>query len=163
MRVGGALAACLFSFAAQTRPRRSHVSISDEGIALKVKETEGITRRRFPLTRGVPLPQGTVADVKNLFLQDAQGRDVPVQLRVLGRWPDESAKWVLVDFQADVEAGQEAVYILRYADQKAAANVQGVGIAEREDRFEVCTGPLRFGIGKKAFALFDGVELGQLD
>ena len=139
------------------------MSIPDEGIALKVKEAEGITRRKFPLTRGVPLPQGTVADVENLSLQDAQGRDVPVQLRVLGRWPDESAKWVLVDFQADVEAGQEAVYILRYADQKAAANVQGVGIAEREDRFEVCTGPLRFGIGKKAFALFDGVELGQLD
>ena len=84
-----------------------------------------------------------------------------MQVRVLGRWPDESAKWVLVDFQADVEAGQEAVYTLRYTDQKAAASVQGVEIAEREDRFEVCTGPLRFGIGKKAFALFDGVELGE--
>ena len=137
------------------------MSIPDEGIALKVKETEGITRRRFPLTRGVPLPQGTVSGVENLSLQDAQGRDVPVQLRVLGRWPDGSAKWVLVDFQADVEAGQEAVYTLRYADQKAAASVQGVEITEREDRFEVCTGPLRFGIGKKAFALFDGVELGE--
>ena len=46
---------------------------------------------------------------------------IPVQVRVLGRWPDDSAKWVLVDFQADVEAGQEAVYTLRYTDQKAAA------------------------------------------
>ena len=99
--------------------------------------------------------------MENLSLQDVQGQDVPVQVRVLGRWPDESAKWVSVDFQADVEAGQEAVYTLRYTDQKAAASVQGVEIAEREDRFEVCTGPLRFGIGKKAFAIFDGVELGE--
>ena len=137
------------------------MSIPDEGIALKVAETEGITRRKYPLTRGVPLPQGIVAGVENLSLQDAQGRDVPAQLRVLGRWPDGSAKWVLVDFQADVEAGQEAVYTLQYTDQKAAANVQGVEITDREDRFEVCTGPLRFGIGKKAFALFDGVELGE--
>ena len=122
MRVGGAWVACLFSIAAQTRPRRSHVSIPDEGIVLKVAETAGITRRKYPLTRGVPLPQGTVAGVENLSLQDAQGRDVPVQLRVLGRWPDDSAKWVLVDFQADVEAGQEAVYTLQYTkDQKAAA------------------------------------------
>ena len=138
------------------------MSILDEGIALKVAETAGITRRKYPLTRGVPLPQGAVVGVENLSLQDAQGRDVPVQLRVLGRWPDGSAKWVLVDFQADVEAGQEAVYTLQYTkDQKVAASVRGVEIAEQEDRFEVCTGPLRFGIGKKAFALFDGVELGQ--
>ena len=109
------------------------MSIPDEGIALKIKEAEGITRRKYPLTRGVPLPQGTVTGVENLSLQDAQGQDVPVQLRVLGRWPDGSAKWVLVDFQADVEAGQEAVYTLRYTDQKAAASVQGVEIAERED------------------------------
>ena len=38
-----------FSIAAYTRPRSSHVSIPDEGIALKVKETEGITRRKVPL------------------------------------------------------------------------------------------------------------------
>ena len=48
MRVGGALVACLFFLAAQTRPRRSHVSIPNEGIALKVKETSGITRRGVP-------------------------------------------------------------------------------------------------------------------
>ena len=138
------------------------MSILDESIVLKVTETAGITRREYPLTRGVPLPQGAVAGVENLSLQDAQGRDVPVQLRVLGRWPDGSTKWVLVDFQADVEAGQEAVYTLQYTkDQKVTASVRGVEIAEREDRFEVCTGPLRFGVGKKAFALFDGVELGQ--
>ena len=136
------------------------MSIPSEGIALKVSETAGITRRKYPLTRGVPLPQGTRLEA--LSLQDAQGREVPLQLRVLGRWPDDSAKWVLLDFQADVEAGQEAVYTLQSAKEpNAAARGRGVEIAEREDRFEVCTGPLRFGVGKKAFALFDGVELGQ--
>ena len=54
------------------------------------------------------------------------------------------------------------MYTLQYTkDQKVEASVLGVEIAEREDRFEVCTGLLCFGIGKKAFALFDGVELGQ--
>ena len=138
------------------------MSIPSEGIALKVSETAGITRRKYPLTRGVPLPQGAVLQASHLSLQDAQGRDVPLQLRVLGRWPDGSAKWVLLDFQANVEAGKEAVYTLQYTEgQKAAASVCGVEIAERADRFEVCTGPLRFGVGKKAFALFDGAELGQ--
>lgn len=136
------------------------MSIPSEGIALKVSETAGITRRKYPLTRGVPLPQGTRLEA--LSLQDAQGREVPLQLRVLGRWPDDSAKWVLLDFQADVEAGQEVVYTLQSTKEpNAAARGRGVEIAEREDRFEVCTGPLRFGVGKKAFALFDGVELGQ--
>ena len=136
------------------------MSIPSEGIALKVSETAGMTRRKYPLTRGVPLPQGTRLEA--LSLQDAQGRAVPLQLRVLGRWPDDSAKWVLLDFQADVEAGQEAVYTLQSTKgPNAAARGRGVEIAEREDRFEVCTGPLRFGVGKKAFALFDGVELGQ--
>ena len=48
------------------------MSIPAEGIALKVVETAGITRRKYPLTRGVPLPQGAVVEVENLSLQDGQ-------------------------------------------------------------------------------------------
>ena len=48
------------------------------------------------IVAGVPLPQGTVADVRNLVLRSSQGRHVPIEACVLARWPDRSAKWVLL-------------------------------------------------------------------
>ncbi|MDE2800786.1 MAG: hypothetical protein OXI94_19135, partial [Gemmatimonadota bacterium] len=71
-------------------------------IALTVQEESGIERRAWPVTRGVPLPQGDVAECADLWLEDARGRSVPLQSRSLSHWPDGSIKWVLVDFQADV-------------------------------------------------------------
>ena len=139
------------------------MSIVEEGIEIRLKEEEGIGRVAWPLTRGVPLAQGAVMDISGLWLADGAEKVTAAQFKVLGRWPDGSVKWVLVDFQGDVEAGGEAVYRLRYDVGKESLEFGGVEISEDGDRIEVCTGPLRFGIGKKTFALFDGAELGQWD
>ena len=142
--------------------KSSDMKIPAEGIEIRVLEGEGIARQGWPLTRGVPLPVGAVKGVEGLWVEDGEGEVVPGQFRALGRWPDGSVKWVLVDFQGEVGAGREAVYFLQSGEgQESIAGVGGIEIVEEEDRIEVCTGPLRFGIGKQAFALFDGVEIGN--
>ena len=65
----------------------------------------GINRTAEPLTVGVPLPDDPntgVSDVNRLTLSGA----AVGQFRVLGRWPSGRIKWVLVDTQADIVAGQ---------------------------------------------------------
>ena len=136
--------------------------IPGEGIEIRVEEGEGIERKNWPLTRGVPLGKGEVRGVEDLWLEDGGGKATAAQFKVLGRWPDGSVKWVLVDFQGDVEGEGKVVYALKYGKGRKGPEVgAAVEIVEGEDRVEVCTGPLRFGIGKKAFSLFDGVELGK--
>ena len=141
------------------------MSLPKCGIEIRVKEGEGIARERWPLTRGVPLPEGAVKGVEGLWVEDGEGEVKAAQFRVLGRWPEGSVKWVLVDFQGDVEARGESVYLLKYGEEEAAPQREAlevrVEIVERADRVEVSTGVMRFGIGKEAFALFDGVELGE--
>ena len=137
------------------------MKIPEQGIQIKVQETEGITRERWPLSRGVPLPEGEVDGVEGLWVEDGSENVLPAQFRVLGRWPDGSVKWVLVDWQADLDGGGETVYWLKHKHGvKAGWPQHKVQIAEGEDSVKVCTGALRFAIGKKAFALFDGVEIG---
>ena len=85
-------------------------------IPLHVTEPLGLARSRFPVTRGIPLPEGTVREPADATLIDAAGREAPVQTRRLTRWPDGSVKWLLVDFQADVPAGGRAEYALRLGE-----------------------------------------------
>ena len=68
-------------------------------------------RRLEPVTCGVPWPRGALFDAGRLELWDAQGQPVPLQVRILDRWPDGSARWTLLDWQASVQGS--ASFILR--------------------------------------------------
>ena len=133
---------------------------TDLKIQLKITEEEGIERRAWPFTRGVPLPAGALSDLDALYLKDPQGNVVPAQFRVLSRWPDKSLKWVLADFQAEVPAGGEATCTLHTdgaAPNPAPAAV--LRLEEDDERIMVDTGALRFAIGKQHFGLFEFAEL----
>ncbi len=69
----------------------------------RTKCLEIVRRRRggpWPVSVGVPLPAGTLADTRRMRL--LQGGDpVPCQSRALAHWDDGSIKWALLDFVAD--------------------------------------------------------------
>lgn len=50
----------------------------------------------LPLTFGLPLAQGMIYAPPDLQL-DTAGEAQPVQARIHARWPDDSARWLLVD------------------------------------------------------------------
>jgi len=58
---------------------------------------------RGPVSAGVALPIGAARGA--LSLVDARGEACPAQLSVLARWPDESVKWVLVEWIAGAAGG----------------------------------------------------------
>ena len=129
-------------------------------LILTVQEESGIERRAWPVTRGVPLPQGAVAECADLWLEDARGRAVTLQSRPLSHWPDGSIKWVLVDFQADVVGS--AVYHLCYAGEAPrAAPANRLQISESDKGIVVCTGPLRFAVSRRRYGLVHAVSLGR--
>ena len=73
-------------------------------IVLKVENPTTYARRGWPVTSGIPFPQGELISVDNIRILDGQGLEIPSQIGELAMWQDGSIKWVLVDFQADVEA-----------------------------------------------------------
>jgi hypothetical protein len=136
--------------------------MTEKYVELRVSEDVGIERRNWPISRGIPLAEGALQEINELWLEDGTKAPVAAQFRLLARWPDGSLKWVLTDFQADVPANGEAVYRLCWGEgKKEAVPHETLKIIDDEERVVVCSGPLCFGISRKAFGLFEFVHLGE--
>lgn len=121
--------------------------------------------KRWPVTRGVPIPEGALRDVDGLGVSSPAGARVPAQFRVLGRWPDGSVKWVLVDFQADADPSGRAVYTLTGEATGGTGHLPApppagtVRIEETYKDLHVDTGALSFKVSRRQFGLFHSVSL----
>ncbi len=83
-------------------------------LRITVTESASIDVPR-PVSGGVPLAAGAGPAGCRFSLRDGAGRPVPLQSEVLARWKDGSARWVLLDFMAAVDAGETAEYSLEWA------------------------------------------------
>jgi hypothetical protein len=101
-------------------------------------------RRHEPVTCGVPWPRGALADASRLTLADGEGKPVPLQTRVLDRWPDGSVRWLLLDWQASVSG--MATYHLNLAPERPASPPAAPGLraSGQEGQVAVDTGVAQF-------------------
>jgi hypothetical protein len=129
-------------------------------IELTIEEPAGVARNAEPVTVGVPLPAGAVRDLATLWIADAGGRRVATQTRVLERWPDGSARWVLVDFLAGVGAHETVTYTLRQGSPPATAAAPSVRASRTDAGYTLDSGGLAVEIARKAPALLREVRLG---
>ena len=82
-------------------------------VPLRVRNPHGVAAVRWPVTNGVPFPQGVLASADHVrLLRD--GGETLAQIRVTARWLDNSVKWLLVSFLADVPRNSETEYTLEY-------------------------------------------------
>ena len=149
-------------------------------IAIPVEFSHDVSRKpmRWPVTRGVPMPEGLLIDTDGLGVVSPDGARVPTQCRVLGRWPDGSVKWALVDFQADPVSSGRAVYTIT-GETAGETTITGetagekdnfpappppagtVRIEETDQDLHVDTGALRFKVSRRQYGLFHSVSLAQ--
>jgi hypothetical protein len=105
-------------------------------------------RRGEPVRVGLPVARGVWTDKASPWLEAPDGSAVLVQTAVTDRWSDGTARWVLVDFLADLAGGQTTIYRLHssgsatnmHAGPRVHAEVVG-GVVR------VVTGSLTFTIG----------------
>lgn len=130
-------------------------------IPLVVKENLGVERRQWPASFGVPFPAGVLKEPTDLRLLDASGKEVPCQFSALARYwgRDNSVRWVLLDFQADVPANSNAVYRLTN-DKPAAPVTGGIVVKDDADTVTVSNGGLEARISKRSANLFESVSIG---
>ncbi|MBT7302191.1 MAG: hypothetical protein HN849_21870, partial [Victivallales bacterium] len=130
-------------------------------LPLTVREIAGVARAKWPVTSGVPFPEGHLGSADNLRLRGADGTPVPLQCQVLAEWPDGSVRWGLLDFQADVAASAESNYLLGYGNAVRAEAVEtSLIVRENDERVTVDTGAVSFAISKTDFRLFEDVRVG---
>jgi len=117
--------------AALTWSTKSKSSV--EQLNISVRDMTGLQILR-PVTGGVPLAEGAAPEGAKFVLHDENGKSVPCQSSLLARWKDGSARWVLLDFQAEPPANGTANFKLSW--DKTAKTVEPespVKIIEREN------------------------------
>ncbi len=137
------LASALCASAAEPKQTRAEKK-EPLNVLLTVEERANVARDSQPVTAGVPLPKGLATDTSRLRVVDREGNDVSAQFTVLNRWhPTKSIKWVQVDFQASVPAGDTRYFCLR---DDGAGTTKGEGIEVRKDEGKtiVDTGAAQF-------------------
>jgi hypothetical protein len=133
-------------------------------VSLLVEERSGRHRSEEPVTLGVAFPQGAVYDPATLTLSDAQGQQCPIQAQTLAYWFDGSAKWVLFDFTADVQANMNTVYEIRSAGAQSAVTPSlRVMVRESAEQIVVDTGKALFCLNRQFCKPFDQIVIGQAD
>ncbi len=82
-------------------------------VPLTVANPHPVQARKWPITTGVPVQRGQLADDLHVRLLGPNG-EVPAQIQLAGRWPGGSVRWLLVTFLADVSADSTARYQLEF-------------------------------------------------
>ncbi|MFC1712380.1 hypothetical protein ACFL6S_01860 [Candidatus Poribacteria bacterium] len=130
-----------------------------DSISLVVKEPSGIERRSWPVTSGVPLPEGALEDSARVRLS-SEGEELPLQTEVLTRWPDGSVRWLLLDFQLDLAANGERNLALEYGSHVERSPVEHPLMVQKiQDATTIVTGPLKMKLSHSEFRLFDSTWL----
>src|SRR4030095_14969855 len=133
---------------------------NENSLRIVVEEREGRTRVNEPVTFGIPFPKGMVADCSTLTLLDTSRRQYSLQARTLAKWFDGSAKWVLLDFQANVEANSVAKYQLRSVTGQSTSHPSPVlSVRETSAAVIVDTGKATFFLSRQLCKPFDRVVI----
>jgi len=115
-------------------------------IPLRVTNTASVDVAAQPVRGGVPFPKSVLTEPLRLRLTDAAGQEAPLQALTLARWPDNSVKWLLLDFQTGLKAGETRVFKLEFgaAAAPSAKPAEPVTVARQGATLRVSTGPLAF-------------------
>jgi len=80
------------------------------------------------LSAGVPFSRGALRDAETLTLSDASGRPMALQTRILSKWPDGSARWVLADLPVSLSDSTISRFTLSAGGERPAIE-NGVRVA----------------------------------
>jgi hypothetical protein len=94
----------------------------------------------WPVSVGVPFPQGALGSLNDMSLAEQNGSPIPAQTRVLGKWSDESLRWVLADFISD-GTGDYRVKFGR--DVEAVEANSPIQVSSKKAGITVDTGPIK--------------------
>lgn len=128
-----------------------------QSIELTVSEPTDTPRKNWPVTNGVPFARGALASANDAALSDALGKAMPAQFEATAFWPDGSVKWLQTSFCVDTAREPVKVQLQVGRGAEVLPTFQTVAIREDSDAMTVENGLLSLRVGKKKFALFDGL------
>ena len=127
-------------------------------IPLLLSGADGVDYAAWPVTQGIPFANGELERGTPVRVVDENGQPMPTQTQCLATWhlDQKYVKWLLVDFQADLQAGQRRRLHLEIGPEaKSPDCLHPVGVVRNEQFgitcFDIDTGALRLGLSQEQF------------
>lgn len=135
------------------------VALADKGgeikdgvarVSIGVEEAGGVARKGWPVCAVLALPEGSFKPGVKVSLLSPSGTETPVDVEPATTWPDGSAKWFHLFFNADIPANGFAFYtaVVGNAPEKQAGQLSPL-VTEDEEAFTMRTGKLQVVVSRK--------------
>ncbi|MCZ7643921.1 MAG: hypothetical protein M5U26_01330 [Planctomycetota bacterium] len=138
------------------------VPFPKDGLEIEVEPQVHLAAAAWPITTGIPLPQGLLTDLARLELLE-DGKPVPCQLEAASTWhpgPGASIRWARLSFTARYAAGKPRAYRLRLHEKPVERPKAALSLAESPEAFTVQSGELKFEVLRKGF---NGIQRAWFD
>ena len=115
-----------------------------------------------PASLSIPFARGRLFNPDQLVIWESEKekKALPLQRRVLARWPDGSVQWLLVHFQPDLPGNLERTFSFEIAEAlPLAAPANAIILLEGAEGIALDTGPLQFFIPRRGFLPLTRVAL----
>ncbi len=126
-------------------------------ITITATETHGIDRWAIPHRMGIPFPKGVLSDANQLRLQKLTQQAIPFQHKALSHWPDNSIRWLLVDFRLSAQKNTDTTYQL--LPGKATAAVQAITMKQQHNHVHIDNATISFDMHRQHFLQLSNIHL----
>lgn len=116
-------------------------------IKLHFEKLSKYERLGEPCTAAIPFPQGELFDITKTAILDGNLL-LPVQCKVTAKWPDNSVKWLLITFLADLPGNSGKDFYLITNNETPLIPSQTIKIQEASGRLHIDTGELKLILSK---------------
>jgi hypothetical protein len=137
-----------------------NVSVFAGQAVIRLEEPVGLDRANWPVGLGFPFARGELKDLSSLVVFSPAGEPLPVQAKVLNRWPDGSIRWAHVFFLADLKSQAIADWRLEWnAGARAAVPARKVQVEERSGSIKVIAAGLEVIFSAAGGRIFESVKV----
>ena len=130
----------------------------DLSVPLRVKEPVGVSRAAAPVRGGVPVEPLGVRTVKDIAIEDANGKRVNAQVSPLVTLENGTLSWVLVDFLDNFEPNEQKAYTLKKGRSRARVG-NAVTAKVTDQSVRLSNGLLDVVLSGRKFNLFESIKL----
>lgn len=111
-------------------------------IKLHFEKLSRFERINEPCNVAIPFPQGELKDLSNIAITDGS-KIVPSQFRITARWADDSVKWLLANFLADLPGNKSKDYYFSFNNTGIISTTEILEVSIKNERVNINTGKLQ--------------------